>query len=68
MTQRGETDNYSVADHIKAIYRHAGKDIIDYAIVNLGRLDEDLESKYMNEASKLVVYDEKESKISMWKS
>lgn len=62
MTQRGETDNYSVADHIKAIYRHAGKDIIDYAIVNLGRLDEDLESKYMNEASKLVVYDEKRVK------
>ena len=59
MTQRGETDNYSVADHIKAIYRHAGKDIIDYAIVNLGRLDEELESKYMNEASRLVTFDEK---------
>lgn len=62
MTQRGETDNYSVADHIKAIYKHAGKDIIDYAIVNLGRLDEDLENKYMNEASKLVAYDEKRVK------
>ena len=38
MTQPGETDGYSVADHIEAIYRHIHKTpdqkLIDYVVVN----------------------------------
>jgi len=35
MTQKGETDNYSVASHINAILRHAGCDnMIDAVLVN----------------------------------
>ncbi len=38
MTQPGETDAYSVADHIEAIYRHINKQpeqkLIDYVVVN----------------------------------
>ncbi len=38
MTQPGETDGYTVADHIEAIYRHINKDpeqsLIDYVVVN----------------------------------
>lgn len=35
MTQPGETDNYSVADHVRALMQHAGsKDIIDAVLVN----------------------------------
>ena len=35
MTQPGETDNYSVCDHINALIRHAGsKKIIDAVLVN----------------------------------
>jgi uncharacterized cofD-like protein len=34
MTQPGETSHYSVADHVRAIYEHAGRRIFDYAIVN----------------------------------
>ncbi len=33
-TERGETENYSVADHIRAIEAHAGRKIFDYCIVN----------------------------------
>ncbi len=38
MTQPGETDGYSVADHIEAVYRHIYKTpdqkLIDYVVVN----------------------------------
>jgi len=34
MTQPGETDGYSVADHVRAIYEHAGGRIFDWVIVN----------------------------------
>lgn len=33
-TERGETEDYSVRDHISAIERHAGKKIFKYCIVN----------------------------------
>lgn len=59
MTQRGETDNFSVSDHIKAIFRHAGNNIIDYVVANVGKIDPDLEKIYMEEISKLVEVDEK---------
>jgi uncharacterized cofD-like protein len=34
MTQPGETDGYKVSDHIRAIFDHAGTEIIDYVIAN----------------------------------
>ena len=34
MTQPGETDGYSVADHVRAIYDHTGKEIFDWVVVN----------------------------------
>lgn len=33
-TEKGETENYSVKDHIKAIETHAGKNIFNYCLVN----------------------------------
>ena len=59
MTQPGETDNYSVTDHINAIAKHVGKNIIDYVIVNTGVIDKELEDKYSESTSKLVKLDEK---------
>ena len=59
MTQPGETDNYSVTDHINAIAKHVGKNIIDYVIVNTGVIDKELEDKYSESTSKLVRLDEK---------
>ena len=34
MTQPGETDGYSVADHVRAIYEHTGKMIFDWVVLN----------------------------------
>jgi len=59
MTQRGETDGYNVSEHINAILNHAGKDIIDYVIVNTGTIDKGLEKRYLEEESLIVNFCEK---------
>ena len=33
-TQKGETDGFSVADHLEALQRHAGPNIVDYVLAN----------------------------------
>lgn len=60
MTQPGETDDFGVEDHIKAIIKHGGAEIIDYVVVNVGRISKQLEERYLEEHSKLVTIDEKE--------
>lgn len=58
MTQPGETDNYNVLDHVNAIRKHVGKNIIDYVIANDRKLsDEDID-KYIKEGSQQVILDE----------
>ncbi|MGM9998374.1 MAG: uridine diphosphate-N-acetylglucosamine-binding protein YvcK [Candidatus Bruticola sp.] len=34
MTQPGETDKYTAADHLQALYHHVGPGIVDYIVVN----------------------------------
>lgn len=46
MTQPGETDNYSVSDHIQALIDHVGEGIISYALVNHGMPRKDVLKKY----------------------
>lgn len=58
MTQPGETDNFSVSDHIKAIFKHCGGKVLDYVIVNMGKIDKELEEKYNKKYSDLVKVDE----------
>lgn len=58
MTQPGETDGFSVADHVKSIYNHIHGEVLDYVIVNSGRIDADLEERYKAEGSELVKVDE----------
>lgn len=60
MTQHGETDEFSVSDHIKAIFKHTGGKVIDYTLVNVGGIDEKLKGKYFEKTSELVKIDEKE--------
>ncbi len=33
-TQRGETDGFSVGDHLEALQRHVGREVFHYALVN----------------------------------
>jgi len=58
LTQPGESDNYSVQDHISAIYKHSSKDIVDYVIVNNEALSEEDKQKCLNKNPQLVMLDE----------
>jgi uncharacterized cofD-like protein len=60
MTQPGETDGFAVEDHIKTIFKHVGSNIIDYVIINIGKIDGELEGKYKEEEAHLVTIDEEE--------
>lgn len=63
MTQPGETDNYSVLDHVKAIIKHTKQGIIDYVITNVEEIPEDTLDKYIKDGAKPVIITEEEEKI-----
>ena len=46
MTQPGETEGYTVSDHVKALIEHVGKDVIDYVLVNNARPSREILKKY----------------------
>lgn len=60
MTQPGETEDYKAADHIRAIHRHAGSGLIDYAIVNVADIPHKLLRKYRQDGAVPVRADLKE--------
>lgn len=51
MTEPGETDEYSLDDHLKAIRLHAGFDLFDYILVNRRSLDGSAASRYAEQGS-----------------
>ena len=53
MTQSGETNNYTVSEHVEALEKIMNKNI-DRVIVNNGKIDEDIIEKYKNENSEVV--------------
>ncbi|WP_272945321.1 gluconeogenesis factor YvcK family protein [Paenibacillus gorillae] len=57
MTQPGETDNYTVSDHLDAIYAHIGHHLFDYVIVNDGEIPPQVEDKYAEMGAKAVHLD-----------
>ena len=59
MTQPGETDNYSAADHIKALLAHSHPKIIDYCVVNTAEIPQSILQRYIKQGSHLVVNDRK---------
>ncbi len=62
MTQPGETDNYTVSDHLKALIKHAGSNkIVDAVLVN-DYLPENLADKYQKAGSYPVKLDAVEIK------
>lgn len=46
MWQPGETMNFSASDHVRAILKHSGKGLLDYAIVNTAPVRPSLRKKY----------------------
>lgn len=57
MTQPGETDNYSVSDHLVAIHEHIGHHLFNYVIVNDGEIPPPVQSLYAEKGSKAVRLD-----------
>lgn len=57
MEQPGETQNYSAADHIKAIEEVIGKGIIDEVIVDSRTIPEDILDRYKKQKSNKVLID-----------
>jgi uncharacterized cofD-like protein len=57
MTQPGETDNYSVCDHLDAIEAHVGHRLFDYVIVNCGEIPPAVQAQYAEKRARPVVYD-----------
>lgn len=54
MTQPGETDGFSAADHVKAIEAHVPRPVFDYVIVNTDVPRTELLEKYRQTGSVLV--------------
>lgn len=46
MTQPGETDNFTVSDHVKLLNEYLGNHKIDVVIANSGLINEDIARKY----------------------
>jgi uncharacterized cofD-like protein len=57
MTQPGETDGYSVSDHLRAVRDHVGQDLFDYVIVNNGEIPPQVQNRYAEKGAKVVHLD-----------
>lgn len=59
MTQGGETDHYTAADHVQALFDHCGQRIIDYILVNSQQVPCEIKYRYADEGSQPVTFDRK---------
>ncbi|MDN5347522.1 MAG: hypothetical protein PWP65_1086 [Clostridia bacterium] len=57
MTQPGETDGYTAADHLQAIFDHCGAGLVDYIIVHSGPVSRSLRRRYQLQGASLVEID-----------
>jgi uncharacterized cofD-like protein len=67
MTQPGETDDYSVSDHLNAVYRHIGQHLFDYVLVNDEEIPPQVQGMYAEKGSKVVSLDLDEVKAMGYK-
>lgn len=54
MWQPGETMHFRASDHIRAMYRHAGGPMLDYAIVNTAPIRPALKKRYARQSAEPV--------------
>ncbi len=57
MTQPGESTGMTTSEHLRALYRHAGRPFLDYAILNHGEISPGLLRRYLAQGAKPVVND-----------
>jgi uncharacterized cofD-like protein len=51
MWQPGETTDFLASDHIRAIHRHAGVKLLDYAVINIRPITSAVRKRYAREAA-----------------
>ncbi len=54
MTQPGETDGFSLEDHVRAIYKHSFPNAIDIVVANSTKISKELLQKYKDMGSNIV--------------
>ncbi|HZK58228.1 MAG TPA: YvcK family protein [Clostridia bacterium] len=54
MTQPGETDNYTVYEHVDALLRHWSDASIDYVVANIGKISDAVGKKYGTEGAEVI--------------
>ena len=54
MTQPGETDGYSVEDHVRAIEKHTYKNSVDLVVINSAPIDQTVLERYARQGSQPV--------------
>ena len=57
MTQANESLGLTASDHLKAIRKHAGRKVFDYALINDAHLSDHLKAKYALEGASQIVAD-----------
>ena len=62
MTEPGQTDNYTLSQHIQAILDHAGRDILDYCIYDSGEIVPEYVKMYNKQGADVVEQDIQASK------
>lgn len=55
VTQPGETDNYSVSQHVKVLNKYLKKRKIDMVVANNAKIDERIKEKYLTAENKTIV-------------
>lgn len=55
MTQPGETDGYTVLDHVEAILKHSREHFLDYVIANIEKIPDSTLKKYIHDGSEPVI-------------
>ena len=63
MTQPGETDGFTVTDHVKKLNEYLGKRKVDIVLANNGKIDEEMAKFYETQEQKdPVIFDKKNFK------
>jgi len=51
MTEAGETDNFTVADHLRVIIEHGGRDLVDVVLASQENIQAEVLNRYLSEGA-----------------
>lgn len=57
MTQEGETEDYTLSDHIRALLEHGGRGLFDLCLVNETPIPEEVRARYAQEGARPLLAD-----------